>query len=103
MTTVQGTPKTKLDPIWVKPSSSVPGLGGLIANALSEHDEVILRAIGAGAVNQGYKATVRARQLILARGDDLFIVPSMKEVQGDKGDTVVAVMMSCRLASELSL
>jgi stage V sporulation protein S len=74
----------------------------LIATALEEHPEVVLRAIGAGAINQALKATVRARQFVAGRGEDLVVIPGMKTIQGDRGDAVALMVLRCTLVSRLS-
>lgn len=97
MTDVSERPVHEGGEIWVKPSASVPSLGGLIATNIHETGEVTLRAIGAGANNQAIKAIVHARQLLAAGSYDLIMRPGMRSEKGKLGDPVTVTVMRCSL------
>jgi stage V sporulation protein S len=82
----------------VKNSSSVPGLGSLIYYQIRLYGKSSLRAIGAGAVNQAIKGTVKARQLYSVHGEDMVVKPGMITVPNDGGDGVAAVVLHCVLS-----
>lgn len=64
----------------VKPTSSPQLLAAAISHAVAEDEPVVLRAIGAGAVNQAVKACAIARGYAATRGIDLVVVPSFKTI-----------------------
>lgn len=89
--------------ILARASSSVQGMASSIIaemDASSDH-RVVVRAIGAGAVNQAIKGTIAARQRLLGRdnGEELIVVPSFVTVSGVDvaKPTVSAVVLTCRL------
>ena len=65
--------------IKVSSSSSVPQLSGSIIISIEENKEVEVRAVGAGAVNQMYKAVASARGVLATKGKDLYIKPGFDE------------------------
>lgn len=77
----------------VKGSSPVRELAGSIVKVFEEkNSDIELRAIGASAVNQMYKAITTARGILAQRGIDLLIRPGFDEVDidGDKKTVMIA-------------
>ncbi|MFZ1755056.1 MAG: stage V sporulation protein S [Caldilineaceae bacterium] len=61
-------------------ASPVRGLAGSIAHALRQHEQIVLRAIGASAVNQAVKAVALARTYLAAEGMEIGVIPSIQDV-----------------------
>ena len=77
----------------VKGSSPVRELAGSVVKCYESGERTIeLRAIGAGSVNQMYKALATARSLFAQKGLDLSIRPGYDEVEveGNKRTVMVA-------------
>lgn len=70
----------------VKSSSSAASLAAAIANNVYEGTEVTLRAIGAAAVNQSFKAVAIANGYVGPRGYRLLILPGFTTVTMVDGD-----------------
>jgi stage V sporulation protein S len=85
-------------PVFVRPSSHVQGIAGLITSSIHEDGRVTLRAIGAGAVNQAVKGAIQARQQLAGQGEDLILRPGCTIVQGNNGKDVTAIVLHCYLA-----
>lgn len=77
----------------VKPSANPQKLASAVAHACYEHKRVVLRAIGAGAVNQAVKACAIARGFVAPRGLDLAIRPGFTTVTMGDGDEVSAITL----------
>lgn len=67
--------------IKVSAKSPVPQLAGSIVISVENGDNVELRAVGASAVNQMYKAIASARGTLASKGKDLFIKPGFDEIR----------------------
>lgn len=79
--------------ILVKGSSPVRELAGSIIKSYEGGDKNIeLRAIGAGSVNQMYKALATARSIFAQKGLDMAVRPGYDEVvvDGNKRTVMVA-------------
>ena len=77
----------------VKGSSPVRELAGSVVKCYASGARTIeLRAIGAGSVNQMYKALATARSIFAQKGLDLSIRPGYDEVEveGNKRTVMVA-------------
>lgn len=77
----------------VKGSSPVRELAGSVVKCYEGGEKTIeLRAIGAGSVNQMYKALATARSIFAQKGLDLSIRPGYDEVEveGNKRTVMVA-------------
>jgi stage V sporulation protein SpoVS len=85
--------------IWVRPDSSVPGIATLIVDKLAIEKRVTLRVIGAGALNQGIKGSIQARQVMAGKGEDLVLRPGFATVMGNDGNEVTAIVLHCTLVS----
>lgn len=76
--------------IKVSSVTSVPQLAGSICICISEGHDVELRAVGASAVSQMYKAITVARGSLAQKGKDLYIRPGFSETkEADKKSTVM--------------
>lgn len=78
--------------IKVSSTSSVPQLSGSIVISIEEGFDVEVRAVGAGAVNQMYKAVASARGVLATKGKDLYIKPGFDEIT--ENDSVRTVMVA---------
>ena len=77
----------------VKGSAPVRELAGSVVKCYESGERTIeLRAIGAGSVNQMYKALATARSIFAQKGLDLSIRPGYDEVEveGNKRTVMVA-------------
>ena len=70
----------------VKASASPQALAGALSHAVYDGKRVVLRAIGAGAVNQAIKAIAIARGYVAPRGIDLTCRPGFDTVHMPEGD-----------------
>lgn len=70
----------------VKSSSNAPNLASAIANNVYDGKKVVLRAIGAGAVNQSMKAIAIAQSYVGPRGKVLSCRPGFTTVPMPDGD-----------------
>jgi stage V sporulation protein S len=61
-------------------------LAAVISHAIYDNHKPVLRAIGAGAVNQAIKACVIARGYVATRGIDLVVRPGFANVAGEHGE-----------------
>lgn len=78
--------------IMVKGSSPVRELAGSIVKCYESGEKNIeLRAIGAGSVNQMFKALATARSIFAQKGLDLCIRPGYDEVEVEEGKRTVMV------------
>lgn len=83
--------------IKVAASSSVPQLSGSIVICVEQGSRVELRAVGASAVNQMYKALASARGVLGSKGYDMYIKPGFKTVKEDDREKTV---MTARIVLE---
>lgn len=70
--------------IKVSATSPVPSLSGSIIKSVEEGKDVVLRAMGASAVNQMYKGITAARGILATKGKDLYIRPGFQEVKDNE-------------------
>lgn len=77
--------------IKVSSSSPVPQLSGSIVVSVEEGFDVEVRAVGASAVNQMYKAIASARGILATKGKDLFIKPGFDEIKENGVERTVMV------------
>ena len=71
--------------IRVAKTTSVSSLSGGIVKFFEEDEEVELRAMGAGATNQMYKAIASARKVIAQKGYNLMIIPGFDTIEDANG------------------
>lgn len=76
----------------MKNNSNPQALASALSHAIYDSKKVILRAIGAGAVNQAIKACAIARGYVAPRGIDLAIRPGFVTVHMDDGDVSAIIL-----------
>lgn len=81
--------------IRVSSSSSTIQVAGSIIHSLESGENVELRAVGAGAVSQMYKAIASARGTMASKGRDVYIKPGFdnSDVEGDSDRTVMVARL----------
>lgn len=84
--TVDVPENTEESVLRVKGSANATNLAQAISYAITDNKRVVLRAIGAGAVNQAVKAMAIARGLVATRGLDLTFRPGFTTVTGEEGE-----------------
>lgn len=77
--------------IKVSSSTSTPQLTGSIVASLDEGSNVEIRAIGASAVNQMYKALASARGIVATKGKELLVRPGYDTVTENGNERTVMV------------
>ena len=77
----------------VKNSSHANSLASALAHASSAEQVPVLRAIGAGSVNQAVKAMAIAQTFVAERGLVLSFRPGFATVTVPDGDSVTAIVM----------
>jgi stage V sporulation protein S len=86
------------DVIRVAGGSDSQAVASAISNAFYERQEVVLRAVGASAVNQTCKAISIARGYVAQRGVDLFCRIGFTNVEGRDGqDSISAIVFRLSL------
>lgn len=78
---VEGTPSTQEVVLRVGNTSDVKQLASSISFALQDSKRVVLRAVGANAVNQMAKGCAIARTYVASRGVDLSVRPGFVTVE----------------------
>lgn len=81
------------DVIRVAGGSDSTAVASAISNAFYERQEVTLRAIGAGSVNQACKAIASARGYIAPRGLDLITRIGFVNVPGREGEGSISAIV----------
>ena len=76
----------------VSASSSAPSLASALSHAVYDGKPVVLRAIGAGAVNQAVKAVAIAQGYVGQRGISLLMRPGFTTVKMNDGDVSAIIM-----------
>ena len=64
----------------ISSKSNPNAVAGAIAGMMKETKEVIIQAVGAGAVNQAVKSTVIARGYLAPAGINLICIPAFSEI-----------------------
>lgn len=67
-------------------------LAAVISHAIYDNNKPVMRAIGAGAVNQAFKAYIIARGYVATRGVDLYLKGGFATVNGDSGEVSAVTM-----------
>jgi stage V sporulation protein S len=75
----------------VKSGSSAPALASAISHGVYDGKQVVLRAIGAGAVNQAAKAMAIAQSFVGPRGISLVFRPGFTTVTMPDGEITALV------------
>jgi len=77
--------------IRVAANSPPQQVASAISHAIYDGKRVVMRAIGASAVNQAMKACAIARGYVAPRGLDLTVRPHFTDVTGSRGDELNAL------------
>lgn len=79
----------------VSASSPPQKVASALAHSFYEHphQNVTVRAIGAGAVNQAVKACAIARGFVATRGMDLVVKPGFDSAVNNSGDTDLSAVI----------
>lgn len=77
--------------MWVKGSTDTTALAATVAHKIYDGEKVVLRAIGAAAVNQTVKAIAIAQSYVGARGIIISMRPGFADVEMPDG-TVTAIV-----------
>lgn len=80
------------DILRVSASSSPQAVAQALSNAIYDNRRPILRAIGAGAVNQAVKACAIARGYVAPRGINLSFIPGFDTLTMNDGDVSAIVL-----------
>lgn len=75
----------KSENLLVSSKSSPRSIAGAIAYSIMESDNVIIKVVGAGALNQAVKAIIIARGYVAPTGYNLSCVPSFCDVETEDG------------------
>lgn len=87
-------PVTSEEPfLRVSASSNPQSVASAVSHALYENRKVVLRAVGAGAVNQAVKALAIARGYVAPRGLDLTCKPAFTTIESRDGDISAIVFI----------
>jgi stage V sporulation protein S len=81
------------DILRVSGGTSAHDLAAAISHAVYDSRRPVLRAIGAGAVNQAVKAVAIAQSFVGSRGLILSIRPGFAEVTMNNGETTTAIVL----------
>jgi stage V sporulation protein S len=86
--------------IRVLPSADVKATANAILFCFGSQQEVIVRAIGASAVNQAVKSVAIARSMVALRGLDMVCRPGFLDVPdaGHRKDHVSAIVLRLRVS-----
>ena len=69
-----------METLKVSSKSNPNSVAGALANAVREHDNVEIQAIGAGALNQAIKAIAIARGFVAPSGKNLVCIPAFTDI-----------------------
>lgn len=79
-------PSTEEEYLKVGGNTSAQSLASAVAHAIYAGRKPVLRAVGAGAVNQAVKAVAIARGYVAPQGFDLTMRPGFMNVDGEDTD-----------------
>lgn len=86
------------DVIRVSSGSDVQAVAGSIAKSMMEKDEIVIRVVGAAAVNQAVKSVAIARGYVAPTGRDMVCRIGFTNVQGrDSGSQISAIVFRLTL------
>jgi stage V sporulation protein S len=84
-------------------ASSSPGrIAGAIAHNIYDGKNVVIRAIGASAVNQAVKSIIVARGYVTQRNFELFVQPSFAEINDEVEGHSTTIIVFTVLASPIT-
>ena len=70
-------------------------LASALAQTLQVRENVVVRAIGVGAVNQAAKSVAIARGHVAGSGKDMITRIGFQTVEGKSGDSISALVFRC--------
>lgn len=86
------------DVIRVSSGSDVQAVAGSIAHSFKDKNEIVMRVVGAAAVNQAVKAIAIARGYVAPTGRDMVCRIGFTNVQGrDSGSQISAIVFRLTL------
>jgi stage V sporulation protein S len=91
--TPDATPSTEEPFLRVSASSNPQSVASAIAHAIYDKNEVKLRAVGAGAVNQAVKAMAIASGYVAPRGMRIYNIPGFTTIESRDGE-ISAIVFS---------
>lgn len=81
----------------VSTKSNPNSVAGALANAVREHDNVEIQAIGAGALNQAIKAIAIARGFVAPSGKNLVCIPAFTDIViGEEERTAIKLIVESK-------
>ena len=83
-----------METLKVSTKSNPNSVAGALANAVREHDNVEIQAIGAGALNQAIKAIAIARGFVAPSGKNLVCIPAFTDIViGEEERTAIKLIV----------
>lgn len=93
LTVTEPVPNTEEDFLRVSGQSNAKDVAAAIAHAIYDRRRVVVRAVGAAAVNQSIKAMIIARGFVATQGLDLVCRPGFVTVPGRDGGDISAIIL----------
>ena len=86
-----------METLKVSTKSNPNSVAGALANAVREHDNVEIQAIGAGALNQAIKAIAIARGFVAPSGKNLVCIPPFTDIViGEEERTAIKLIVESK-------
>ncbi len=86
-----------METLKVSTKSNPNSVAGALANAVREHDNVEIQAIGAGALNQAIKAIAIARGFVAPSGKNLVCIPAFTDIViGEEERTAIKLIVESK-------
>lgn len=86
-----------METLKVSTKSNPNSVAGALANAVREHDNVEIQAIGAGALNQAIKAIAIARGFVAPSGKNLVCIPAFTDIViGEEKRTAIKLIVESK-------
>ena len=86
-----------METLKVSTKSNPNSVAGALANAVREHDNVEIQAIGAGALNQSIKAIAIARGFVAPSGKNLDCIPAFTDIViGEEERTAIKLIVESK-------
>ena len=86
-----------METLKVSTKSNPNSVAGALANAVREHYNVEIQAIGAGALNQAIKAIAIARGFVAPSGKNLVCIPAFTDIViGEEERTAIKLIVESK-------
>ena len=86
-----------METLKVSTKSNPNSVAGALANAVRDHDNVEIQAIGAGALNQAIKAIAIARGFVAPSGKNLVCIPAFTDIViGEEERTAIKLIVESK-------